>query len=209
MLLESVHAHIYLVDLVAGAISEDTPRDEQSTILFGIDEGRALCQFLTFDSYSTFCVLEGLVEVHCMVLNFDELVLMWLNSELDFNVLLKFLSAVDLVENKFVVEGFNDNLLEFLSKWLEILFYLEHISLAINNVHKFGVQDLLLHLLVDRLYFLMFFLELFLLLYNLSHYLLLVLLFLVVLLPELPLNSLHLFAGQFKKLSRLYGLLLI
>ena len=80
MSLESVHAHIYLVDLIAGAIPEDTSRDEQSPILFGIDESRALRQFLTFDSYSTLRVLEGLVEVHCVVLNFDELVLMWLNS---------------------------------------------------------------------------------------------------------------------------------
>ena len=100
-------------------------------------------------------------------------------------------------------------MLEFLSEWLEILFHLEHILLAINNVHKFGVLDLFLHLLVYGLYFLMFFLELFLLLLNLRHYLLLVLLLLIVLLPELPLNPLHLFASQFKKLSRLYRLLLI
>jgi hypothetical protein len=80
MPLESVHAHIHLVDLIAGAIPEDTPRDEQSTVLFGIDESGALCQFLTFNGYSTLRVLEGLVEVYCVVLNFDELVLMWLNS---------------------------------------------------------------------------------------------------------------------------------
>ena len=144
-----------------------------------------------------------------MVLDFYKLVLMRLDGKLYFYVLLELLSAIYLIENKFIVKGFPNNMLEFVFEWLEIFVHLENVLLAIYNVHKFGVLDLFLHLLVYGLNFLMFFLELFLLLFNFRHYLLLVLLLLIVLLPELPLNPLHLFASQFKKLSRLYRLLLI
>jgi hypothetical protein len=51
-----------------------------------------------------------------MVLDFDELVLMGLHSKLNFDVLLKLLFAVYLVENKFVVESVSHNFLEFISR---------------------------------------------------------------------------------------------
>lgn len=101
-----------------------------------------------------------------MVLDFDELVLMGLHSKLNFDVLLKLLFAVYLVENKFVVESVSHNFLEFNSVWLKIFVHLEHVLLAIYNVHKFGVIDLLLHPKVDRLYLCLFFFDLFLLLLN-------------------------------------------
>lgn len=209
MLIESVHAHIYLVNLVAGAVSENTSRDEKPSVLFGIDESWALCQLITLDSNSASCVLEWLVEVHGMILDFNELVLMGLNSKLYCNVLLKLLSAVYLVENKFVVESISDNFLEFFSKWLEIFVHLENVLLAIYNVHKFGVIDLLLHLKVDRRYLFELFIELLMLLFNLCDHILLVFLLLVVLLPELLFDSLHLATGQFEKLLSLDGLLLV
>jgi len=209
MLLESVHAHIYLVNLVAGAVSENTSRDEKPSVLLGIDESWALRQLLTLDSNSAFCVLEWLIEVHGMILDFNELVLMGLNSKLYFNVLLKLLSAVYLVENKLVVEGISDDFLEFFSEWLEVFVHLENILLAIYNVHKFGVIDLLLHLKVDRRYLFELFIKLLVLLFNLCDHIFLVLLLLVVSLPELLLDPLHLATGQFEKLLCLNGLLLV
>jgi hypothetical protein len=134
---------------------------------------------------------------------------MWLNSKLNFNVLFELLSTVYLVENKFVVEGLSYNFLEFFSEWLEIFVHLENILLAIYNVHKFGVVDLLLHLKVDRNYLSVFFVELLVLLINLFDNILLVLLLLVVSLPELFLDPLHLAAGQLKKLLCLDGFLLV
>jgi hypothetical protein len=144
-----------------------------------------------------------------MILDFDELVLMGLNSKLYFNVLLKLLSAVYLVENKFVVEGISDDFLEFFSEWLEVFVHLENILLAIYNVHKFGVIDLLLHLKVDRRYLFELFIKLLVLRLNLCDYNLLVLLLLVEFLPELFLDPLHLAASQVKELLRLNGLLLV
>ena len=124
MFLKSVHAHIYLINLIAGAISRNSTRDQKPAILLGIDESWAFCQLLAFDSNSTFCVLEWLIKVYCMVLDFDELVLMGLHSKLNFDVLLKFLFAVYLVENKFVVESVSHNFLEFNSVWLKICVHL-------------------------------------------------------------------------------------
>jgi hypothetical protein len=144
-----------------------------------------------------------------MILDFNELVLMGLNSKLNFNVLLKLLSAVYLVENKFVVESVPNNFLEFFSEWLEIFVHLENVLFAIYNVHKLGVIDLLLHLKVYRRYLFELFIKLLVLRLNLCDYNLLVLLLLVEPLPELFLDPLHLATGQVEELLRLNGLLLV
>ena len=135
-----------------------------------------------------------------MVLDFYKLVLMRLDGKLYFYVLLELLSAVYLIENKFIVKGFPNDMLEFVFEWLEIFVHLENVLLTIYNVHKFGVKYLLLHPEVDGLDLFVFFLKFFLLLKDLCDDPFLVLLLFVVLLPEFSLDPVHLPASQFKEL---------
>ena len=76
-----------------------------------------------------------------MVLDFYKLVLMRLDGKLYFYVLLELLSAIYLIENKFIVKGFPNNMLEFVFEWLEIFVHLENVLLAIYNVHKFYTNN--------------------------------------------------------------------
>lgn len=144
-----------------------------------------------------------------MVLDFDELIFVWLHCKLYINVLLKFLSAINLIENKFVVKCVTNYLLEVVPEWLEILVHLEDILLTVDDVHKLGVVDLLLHSEVDRLHFSMLLFHLLLLFKDLTHNASFVLLLFVVLVPEFTFNSVHLATGELKELLGSDGLLLV
>ena len=136
--------------MIARAVSVDTTSDQESAVFLGVDKSRVLCQILAFNRDSALGFLERLIEINCMIFNFNQLVLVWLYRKLYLNVLLKFLSAVNLVEDEFIVKCVTNYFLEFLSVWFKFLVHLEDIFLAIDDVHEFRFEDFLLHPEVDR-----------------------------------------------------------
>lgn len=136
--------------MIARAVSVDATSDQESAVFLGVDKSWVLCQILAFNRDSALGVLERLIEINCMVFNFNQLVLVWLYRKLYLNVLLKFLSAVNLVEDELIVKCVTNYFLEFLSVRFEFLVHLEDIFLAIDDVHKLRFEDLLLHPEVDR-----------------------------------------------------------
>jgi len=58
-----------------------------------------LSQLIRFNGDTALGILEGLIEVHSLILHFNKLILVNLNSKLNLDVLLELLSAVNLVEN--------------------------------------------------------------------------------------------------------------
>lgn len=88
-----------------------------------------------------------------MVFYLNEFIFMWLYCKLHLNIFFKFLSAVNLIKNEFIVKGVTNNYLEFIFEWLKIFIHLKHIFFTINDVHEFRVIYLLLHPKVNGLHF--------------------------------------------------------
>lgn len=207
--LERVHAHVDLVDLVAGVVDVVAAGDEQPPVLLGVHERRVLSQLLALYRHTPNRLLERLVEIHSLTLHLNQLVLVRLYCQLYFHVLLELVPAVDLVEDEFIVECVGDDLFELFAHLLELLALVLDLLGRVDDRHELAQLNLPLHRLVLRRQLRRLPLQYLTLLHQLQGYLLLLHVFLLLSLHELVLQSQQLLVDEVEELRGGFLLLVL